>query len=228
MTTDTLGFIRKRTKLERLIRKPLFWVLFCSLSIALPVIKTINRELPPELPVLFDVPEFNLTNQYGKPFGSKDLKGKIYLANFLFTTCPSTCPALVNQLKVVQKRVRGLGQKVAIVSFTVDPKHDTPEVLKKYAKKNRTNPFVWTWLTGEIPELKKLLIGGYKVPMGDGENFEGKVDGEDVSLWDIAHTNKIVLVDVAGRIRGYYGTDLDGVNKLMIDLGLLANRTFNP
>lgn len=228
MTTDTLGYRREKSWLERTLRKPLFWVLFCSLSLVIPVLKTINRELPPELPVLFEVPEFNFTNQYGKPFGSNDLKGRIYLANFLFTTCPTTCPALVNQLKVVQKRVRGLGQKVAIVSFTVDPDNDTPEVLKRYAKKNKTNPFVWSWLTGDKADMKKLLVHGYKVPMGDGMTVEKKVDRSDVSVWDIAHSNKIVLVDVAGRVRGYYGTDMEGVNKLMIDLGLLANRTFNP
>jgi len=228
MTTSSLGYIREKSKVEKLIRKPVFWILFCSLSVLIPVLKTVNRELPPELPVLFKVPEFNFTNQYGQEFGSKDLKGRIYLANFLFTTCPTTCPALVNQLKTVQKRVRGLGQKVAIVSFTVDPKNDTPEVLKKYAKKTKANPFVWSWLTGDRAELKELLVHGYKVPMGDGMTIDKKVDRSDVSIWDIAHSNKIVLVDVAGQIRGYYGTDFEGVNKLMIDLGLLANRTFNP
>ncbi|MBK23625.1 MAG: photosynthetic protein synthase I [Halobacteriovorax sp.] len=228
MTTSSLGYIREKSKVEKLIRKPIFWILFCSLSVLIPVLKTVNRELPPELPVLFKVPEFNFTNQYGQEFGSKDLKGRIYLANFLFTTCPTTCPALVNQLKTVQKRVRGLGQKVAIVSFSVDPKNDTPEVLKKYAKKTKANPFVWTWLTGDRAELKELLVHGYKVPMGDGMTIDKKVDRSDVSIWDIAHSNKIVLVDVAGQIRGYYGTDYEGVNKLMIDLGLLANRTFNP
>lgn len=226
--TTALGYIRKKTRIERLIRKPLFWALFVSMGVILPVVKTMYRELPPELPVLFTVPEFSFTNEHDEVFGSKNLKGKIYLANFLFTSCPSTCSALVHQLKTVQKRIRGLGQKVAIVSFTVDPAHDTPEVLLKYSRKNRTNPYIWSWLTGDRADLKSLLIHGYKVPMGDGEDFSGKVDGEDVTLWDIAHTNKIVLVDVAGQIRGYYGTDLEGINKLMIDLGLLANRTFNP
>lgn len=228
MEVSTLGYIRKKSRIQRLIKKPLFWILFCSLSLVLPVVKSMNRVLPPELPVLFQLPEYSLTNEYSETFGSKDLRGKIYLANFLFTTCPSTCPALVNRMKTVQKRVRGLGQKVAIVSFTVDPANDSPEVLKKYALKNKYNPYIWSWLTGEKQDLKDLLIGGFKVPMGDGETLNGKVDGEDVSLFDIAHTNKIVLVDVIGRIRGYYGTDMEGVNKLMIDLGLLANRTFNP
>jgi protein SCO1/2 len=228
MSFSTVGYIRKKSGIERLIRKPLFWVLFCSLSLVLPVVKSMTRVLPPELPVLFQVPEFSLTNEYSESFGSKNLRGKIYLANFLFTTCPSTCPALVLQMKKVQKRVRGLGQKVAIVSFTVDPENDSPEVLKRYALKNRYNPYIWSWLTGEKSDLKDLLVDGFKVPMGDGEDFIGKVDGVDVSLFDIAHTNKIVLVDVIGRVRGYYSTDMEGVNKLMIDLGLLANRTFNP
>ena len=182
------------------------------------------RELPPPKAAIGQVPDFSLTNQFGKAFGSGNLKGRAYLANFAFTTCPTTCEALMQNLQKVQKRIRGLGQKVAIVTFSVDPEHDRPAVLFKHAMKYKANPHIWSFLTGEKGEIQKLLIDGFKVPMGQREEFVGKVDGEDISLFDIAHTTKLVLVDGKGAIRGYYSTDKDGINNLMIDLGLLVNR----
>ena len=109
-----------------------------------------------------------------------------------------------------------MGQKVAIVSITVDPENDNPKVLFKHARKLNANPYVWKFLTGTQEQLNSLLIKGFKVPMGEKP--------VDVDLYDIAHSGKIVLVDYKGDIRGYYSSDKDGVNKLMIDLGLIVNR----
>ena len=72
--------------------------------------------------------------------------------------------------------------------------------------------------------MRRLLVDGFRVPLGDREEFSGRVDGERVDLFDIAHTTRLVLVDGRGGIRGYYPTDEEGVNRLMIDLGLLVNR----
>ena len=208
---------------HKMLRSPLFWILSLSFLFFYPIFRSVIRELPPPKPVLGKVPPFRLTNEFGKSFGSEDLKGRAYLANFAFTSCPTTCPALMKNLQKVQRRVRGLGQKVAIVTFTVDPENDTPPVLFQHAREYKANPYIWTFLTGQRKALKKLLIGGLKVPMGDEEEFVGKVDNEEVSLFDIAHTTKLVLVDGRGGIRGYYSTDKEGINHLMIDLGLLVN-----
>ena len=211
---------------HRLIRLKTFWLAMWLVLFGYPVYKTLNRTLPPPLPILFEIPEFKLTNEFGKEFGSKELKGRFYIANFMFTSCPTTCPPLMDKMDLVQKRIRGLGTKAAIVTFTVDPEVDTPEVLFKYARKRHTNPHIWTFLTGTEEELQKVVVDGFKVPMGQKEEIEKPVGSESVSLFDIAHTEKLALVDDLGRIRGYYGVDRVELDRLMIDLGLLVNNSF--
>ncbi len=225
MTTDTQAqgtqkgpeHIRQSNIVEKLIRNPLFWVLFVVFGFSYPVYRSIYRILPPELPILAHVPEFEMINENGQRFGSKDLNGRVYLANFIFTRCPSVCPKMTKEMEKIQKRVKGLGQKVALISFTVDPKFDSEKVLFDYARKIHANPYVWTFLTGsnENQELFKLYKEGFKVPV---EN-----DGSE-NLMTIAHAEKIVLVDTLNRIRGYYDFNDNSINKLMIDVGLLINR----
>ncbi len=227
MMTETVKFVRNENGFEKLVSNKLFWLIFILLGFAYPIYRSINRELPPELPRLYKVPEFSLTDSFGKPFSNKDLNGKVYMASFMFTSCPTTCPGLIERMKVAQKRLKGLGQKVALLSISVDPDYDTPEILNKYARRNKANPYVWKFLTGSRQELHSLLIDGYKVPMGDKEAVEGVVGTEKVTLMDIVHSEKLVLVDEEGMIRGYYSTDTHGMNKMMIDVGLLVNRQYN-
>ena len=227
MVIATAEYVRKDIFIERWVRSKIFWIVSISFLFVYPIVRSIYRELPPELPKYYQVPRFELTNEFGHSFGSKNLEGKIYLASFAFTTCPTICPGLMEELKVIQKRVRGLGDKIAIVTFTVDPENDTPEVLHKYARSMRANPHIWSFLTGEPKQMKSLLVEGYRVPMGEIEEFVGKVDGNNVSLMDIAHTGKILLVDKDAYVRGYYSTEQTSVDQLMIDVGLLANRRYD-
>lgn len=227
MAQTATGFYREDNWFQKLIRRKSFWLLFWILSFSYPVYKTLNRTLPPPLPVYYQVPEFTLTNEFGQPFGTKDLMGKFYIANFMFTSCPTTCPGLMAKMDLVQKRIRGLGTKAAIVTFTVDPEVDTPEVLNKFARKRHSNPFIWKYLTGTQADLEKIVIDGFKVPMGKKEAVEKQVDTEKVTLFDIAHTEKLVLVDDKGQIRGYYGTERVEMDRMMIDLGLLVNNSFS-
>jgi protein SCO1/2 len=217
MTTLT-GYKRQDTFFEKVIASKIFWIVFILYSAGWPIYRTLNRTLPDPLPKIAVVPNFTFTNQFGKPFGSQNLSGKLYLANFIFTSCPSTCPLSMQRMQKLQKRMRGLGDKVGILSFTVDPKTDTPEVLNQYANKNRTNPFIWNLVTAPEAEMKKLLMEGFKVPMGEREVI--------ANLIDVAHTEKIVLVDAQGTIRGFYGPEEKDSNQLMIDVGLLANNAF--
>jgi protein SCO1/2 len=211
--------------IKKLVSSKIFWLLFVAIVFTYPVYRSLNRTLPPELPVLFQLPEFKLQSQNNQPFGSKDLKGKAYIASFMFTSCPTICPNLMEKMQTVQKRVRGVGQSLNLVSFTVDPEHDSPQVLKQYAQQLKANQQLWTFLTGPKSDLKSLLIDGFKVPMGEAEPVEGfKVKDKEVTLFDIAHTEKLVLVDHSGRIRGYYSIDQQSLDKLMIDVGLLLNR----
>lgn len=217
-----LMFFRRRTIVERVVASKFFWVLAIALLFAYPIYRSVNRVLPQGPEQLFQVPDFELVNDFGKPFGSDDLRGRLYLANFIFTSCPSTCPAQTEAMKSIQKRVRGLGQSISLVSFTVDPEYDTPEVLYKYARQNQVNPHVWSFVTGPEEELMSLLIDGFKVPVGEKEYFDSP--REDINLYDIAHSERIVLVDAEGFVRGFYSIDNQSVDQLMIDVGLMVNR----
>ena len=213
--TTAPEFIRQENKLQKLIRSPWFWVLFLAYGFGYPIYRSLNRTLPPDLPIIAHVPEYELISENGKPFGSKDLKGRIYLANFIFSRCPSVCPKMLSELEKVQKRVRGTGQKVAIVTFTVDPDFDKSDVLFELARKRKANPFVWTFLTGnDKAAMFKLYREGFKV--GVEQNAK--------NLFEIAHSEKIVLVDGENRVRGYYPFEEHSINQLMIDVGLLINR----
>ena len=223
--TTALAYQRDHHLVQRLVRHWAFWVAFMALAFAYPIYRSMNRELPPELPRLYQVPAFSLTNDFNKPFGSNELQGKVYIANFMFTSCPTICPALMEKMQLVQKRIRGVGDKAALVTITVDPEFDTPKVMHKFARELHANPFVWNFLTGDEAQIKNLLIEGYKVPMGDGKQpVKGMVDGKEVTLFDIVHSEKLVLVDQEGWVRGYYSTDTQSIDRLMVDMGLTMNR----
>ena len=208
-------FIRKTNVVENLVRSKLFWVFFLIFGFSYPIYRSLNRTLPPELPIIAQVPDFELISENGQRFGSKDLKGRVYLANFVFARCPSVCPKMLADLEKIQKRVRGTGKKVAIVTFTVDPEHDNEKVLFDLARKHKANPFTWTFLTGTDKDaMFKLYRDGFKVG----------VEKNPKDLFDIAHSEKIVLVDGENRVRGFYSFETNDVNKLMIDVGLFINR----
>lgn len=208
-------FIRKTNVVESLVRSKLFWVFFLIFGFSYPIYRSLNRTLPPELPIIAQVPDYELISENGQRFGSKDLKGRVYLANFVFARCPTVCPKMLADLEKIQKRVRGTGKKVAIVTFTVDPEYDNEKVLFDLARKHKANPFTWTFLTGTDKEaMFKLYRDGFKVG----------VEQNPKDMFDIAHSEKIVLVDGENRVRGFYSFETNDVNKLMIDVGLLINR----
>lgn len=209
--------IRKTELIERLVLNKFFWFGLVAFFFLTPILRSMKRELPPELPVLNVVPEFRAVDENGKPFTTKTLNGRPYIASFFFTSCPTVCPKLTEDLKVVQKRIRGVANKMLILTFTVDPETDTSKVLFKKARELKANPHVWKFLTTDkTQEFEKLLVAGFQVPMG-----EKTAD----SVYDIAHSQKLVLVDGKNQIRGYYSTDKEGMNRMMIDIGLLLNRS---
>ncbi len=216
MESSTLT--KKNNWLDKLVLNKWFWTVFCLFFFCYPLYRSMNRELPQELPIYSTLPDYKLIDENGKPFGSNQLKGRVYIAAFHFTRCPSICPKLMENLQQIQKRIKGVGQAAAIVAYTVDPETDTPKVLFNKARELNANPYVWKFLTGKKNELSNLLIDGFKVPMGEAKPVEK-------NMYDISHAGKLVLVDGAGKIRGYYSTDRVSIDKLMIDLGLLINRS---
>lgn len=202
--------------ITKLVSSKLFWTLAIGFLFSYPLIKSIQRQVPADLPSYSIVPHFEFTDENGKKFGSYDLSGKVYIANFLFTSCQTSCPLLLKKLQTVQHRMRGVIDRAAIVSFTVDPENDTSEVLFAKAREMNANPGVWRFLRAPMADTKKLLVDGFLVPVGDRQIAN--------SVMDIAHSDKLVLVDQQGKIRGYYATDTNGINHLMLDTGILINQ----
>lgn len=204
--------------LSRAVGKGWFWALFVGTLFTLPLLDALRREVPDAPPVYFQIPEFRLTDHFNEPFGSKELTGKLWVANFIFTSCPTRCPALTETMAKLQKRLKNMGDAVMLVSFSVDPERDTPEKLQEYAKKYHANPRRWRFLTGELAPVEQAIVQGFKMPMEPGEAVPGKPE-----LFDITHGTRLVLVDRQGHVRGFYETDPESLDQLMADLSLLAN-----
>jgi cytochrome oxidase Cu insertion factor (SCO1/SenC/PrrC family) len=151
------------------------------------------------------VPTFQLTNQNGAPFGSAQLTGKIWIADFIFTSCPGPCPIISARMSELQKPLEKTD--VELVSFTVDPAKDTPAVLHDYAEKFQAEPR-WTFLTGAQSTIYELSRNGFKLAVSDGSDEVGTP----------VHSTRLVLVDRHGEIRGYYDvTEADAITKLLAD-----------
>ena len=151
---------------------------------------------PAPLPALYPMPSFALTSEQGRAFGAGDLRGKVAIANFIFTSCPTVCPVLTGHMAKVQERFAA-EQGIHLVSFSVDPKNDTPAVLAEYGRKFGQDPARWTFLTGDLDAVKAAVVEGFKVHM------DGAGDPE-ATAFDIVHGEHFVLVDRSGTIRGYY------------------------
>src|ERR671931_583227 len=119
-----------------------------------------------ELPVLGTLPAFTLTSEQGIPFGSDDLRGKVWVANFIFTRCPTVCPLLTRKMASLQPRAQQLGGAHHLVSFSVDPEYDSPEVLRSYAAKNGADGARWTFLTGAPEAVRATVVDGLRTSLG--------------------------------------------------------------
>ena len=152
------------------------------------------------------VPHFQLVNQEGQPFDSAQLAGKIWIADFIYTTCPGPCPMISTRMSELQKPLEKTD--VHLISFSVDPEKDTPEVLRGYAEKLHAEPKRWDFLTGPKSAIYSLSRNGLKLAVSDGSDEAGIP----------VHSTRLVLVDRHGEIRGYYeATEADAVTKLLAD-----------
>jgi protein SCO1/2 len=152
------------------------------------------------------IPSFQLINQDARPFGSAQLKGKIWIADFIFTACPGPCPMISSRMSELQKPLEKTD--VHLVSVSVDPEKDTPEVLRGYAERLKAQPGRWDFLTGPRAAIYSLSRDGFKLGVSDGADEAGTP----------VHSTRLVLVDRFGAIRGYYNaTEADAVTKILAD-----------
>ncbi|MCW5829076.1 MAG: SCO family protein [Deltaproteobacteria bacterium] len=214
--------------------RPLLWAAFVLFVLAVPVTAWLLQQkrtgdAPPPLATL---PGFSLTAQDGRVMTLEDFRGRIWVANFIFTSCQGACPLLTQKMAGVQKWIveaekesRSGRLPILLASFTVDPKVDTPERLTAYGDKYGADFGRWHFLTGPLPEIERTVVKGFRMSMDAG--MSGIEDGRDApsfeQAYDIMHGERFVLVDWQGRIRGYYVTDREGLGNLSRDIrSLLA------
>lgn len=188
------------------------FIAICALACLLPLLAC-GRS--PELPKLSEVPAFELRDQNDVAFTRERLRGKIWIANFMFTSCPDVCPILTTKMAGVRSKLVAERVPVQIVSFSVDPMTDTPEVLKKYAAERSADHADWSFVTGPMEQIKTVLVDGFK----QAYEHEPAQAGHAAS---ILHGSHFVLVDRNFQVRGYYPSDEEGLLKLIRDARLLA------
>ncbi len=164
------------------------------------------------LDVVAKVPDFSLTDQTGEAFGLDDLKGDVWVINFIFTRCPGPCPVITSRMGELQAALapalRKSGGGVRLVSVTVDPEYDRPGVLREYAETYGADPELWKFLTGEPAVVKDFIKQGMLQALAPGE--------DELPI----HSQQFVVVDATGRIRSFHGLD-EGelIPKLLMDIG---------
>ena len=153
-----------------------------------------------ELPRLSALPEFAATSETGATVTKASLSGNVWIADFVFTTCGGICPGMTAKMRSLQNQLKD-EPLVRFVSFTVDPDHDTPEVLARYGREYGADPARWTFLRTDRDRIRKLCREGFKLAVEDADAKAAE---------PILHSTRFVLVDGAGTIRGYFDSDEPG------------------
>ena len=163
-----------------------------------------------DLPISGSVPDFEFTDSNGETITREDMEGKVWVADFIFTTCTMACPIMTGNMNLIHKSFKD-DNNVRIISISVYPEYDTPEVLKEYASRYNANTDRWHFLTGPEESVKNIIKTGFKI--GDYEDI-------------IFHSEKFALVDVRGNIRGYYsGMETEDMSKLKKDIKRLLRES---
>ena len=159
------------------------------------------------------IADFSLTNQNGETITQEDYKGKIYIADFFFTTCPTICPIMTKNMADLQKAL-GKDSDVMLLSHSVTPEIDSVAQLKKYTIEKGVDDRNWNLVTGDKKQIYELARKSYLAVKTDG----------DGGPFDMIHTENFILVDKDKRIRGFYdGTKKEDMDKIMADIEILKN-----
>ena len=162
------------------------------------------------------IADFELINQNGKTVTQENFNGKIYVADFFFTTCPTICISMTDNLLKVQKEIQN-NPNILLISHSVTPKIDSVSQLKKYAIEKGINDKKWHLVTGDKKEIYKLARKSYLAVKDEG----------DGGPFDMIHTENFILVDPDKRIRGFYdGTDSKEIKRLLLDIKILNSEYF--
>ncbi|OGL61314.1 MAG: hypothetical protein A3J27_15295 [Candidatus Tectomicrobia bacterium RIFCSPLOWO2_12_FULL_69_37] len=191
------------------------------------------------LPTYGAVPDFTLTDARGRAVGRKDLAGKVWVADLIFTRCTDTCPLQTGEMARLQAEFAG-ERDMRFVSITTDPAYDTPAVLAQYAARHKANLDTWFFLTGEEKAIARLAREGFRLAFATRSSSREGPRAFLGRLWaalgprpasahhdpghsvEISHSSRFVLVDRGGRIRGYYlSSEQESLEKLKADIRTL-------
>lgn len=164
------------------------------------------------------VPDFSFVNEDSVRVRSSDLKGKVWVVDFFFTTCPTICPIMTTQLKRLQHKTIDLQSEIQFISFTINPDYDSPSILKKYRKLHGITANNWVFLNGDEERTHQMGIEGFQIFAGRDDEAEG----------GYAHSGAFTLVDKEGYVRGVYlGTDPKQVDQLEKDIRKLLKYEYD-
>lgn len=164
------------------------------------------------------IPDFEFTNQLGKKISKKDFEGKIYVADFFFATCPSICPKMATHMLELQKHFYDRPDFL-LLSHTVNPEHDTQEVLYEYGQKVHANDSVWHLVTGKKEDIYNVAFKGYFA----------HADKDEAAPGGFLHSTNLFLIDKKGHIRGIFdGTVTSDVNDCMDAIEILYREEYAP
>jgi protein SCO1/2 len=183
--------------------------------------KIVNKFKTPKLVTIGKVPPFEFTNQEGKLITNSFYDGKVYVVEFFFTTCPTICPKMNENMLKIQNEFYG-NLDFGIASFSINPKYDTPQILKEYAETHGATSKNWNFLTGDQDIIYELANTGFTLYAGEDSNAEGGFE----------HSGMFALVDKQGNIRSrldeygnpiafYDGLDQKGVQQIKEDIKIL-------
>ena len=163
------------------------------------------------------VPFFYFRNQDSLLKKSTDFKGKVWIADFFFTSCPTICPKMTKNLRFLNNNLKDLASDIQFMSFSINPDFDTPSQLKRYKEHYQINSKNWDFLTGNEDETHRLGIENFQIFAGRDDEAEG----------GFAHSGAFTLVDKEGFVRGVYlGTDIKQVKQLEQDVRLLLKEEY--
>jgi protein SCO1 len=156
---------------------------------------------PPDLPIISELPEFALTNQFGQPFTRSSFLGHVTLADVIFTRCGGPCPGMTRKMSDLQRLLPN-DRHIAFLTLTTDPGYDTPAILKDYGSRFHANFDRWSFLTGPKFEIAKLAVNGLKL-IAEEKPVTDRTSAEDLFI----HSTIFVIVDKHARLRGSFDRD---------------------
>ena len=189
-----------------LFENPFLWAALAGL-VLIPLMRPLLRFEPAPPPVIATLPEFRLADQNGQMFGNAQLGGAVHVVGFVFTRCTTVCPVVTAGLSKLARRLDASNSEgIELLLVTVDPEHDTPDVLRAFAERHALDPARFRLVTGDPTAVRSLVVDGFLVGMGKAPEGAGPID--------IAHTGRLALVDGAGGLRGFYDITEEGLDEV--------------